>query len=145
MPRRYYQSLGGSPAHAGMTQERSLGHATRRGSPAHAGMDPSVAARMCAMSWLPRTRGDGPGEGSHLASGLSEPEVETIVTALCAVAEPVETRFLWRPQLHDPADEMVLEAAINGAADALGSFQPAGLRARARPVRHRAAVTPRRP
>ena len=58
----------------------------------------------------------------RIASGLSEPEVETIVTALCAVAEPVETRFLWRPQLHDPADEMVLEAAINGAADALGSF-----------------------
>ena len=53
----------------------------------------------------------------RIASGLSEPEVETIVTALCAVAEPVETRFLWRPQLHDPADEMVLEAAINGAAD----------------------------
>lgn len=30
--------------------------------------------------------------------------------------------FLWRPQLHDPADEMVLEAAINGHADALISF-----------------------
>ena len=57
----------------------------------------------------------------RIASGLSEPEVETVVTALCAVAEPVETRFLWRPQLHDPADE-VLEAAINGAADALVSF-----------------------
>ena len=58
----------------------------------------------------------------RIASGLSEPEVETVVTALCAVAQPVETRFLWRPQLHDPADEMVLEAAINGAADALVSF-----------------------
>ena len=30
--------------------------------------------------------------------------------------------FLWRPQLHDPADEMVLEAAINGRVDALVTF-----------------------
>lgn len=58
----------------------------------------------------------------RIASGLSESEVETIVTALCAVAEPVTTRFLWRPQLHDPADEMVLDAAINGTADALVTF-----------------------
>ncbi len=47
---------------------------------------------------------------------------KTTVTALCAVAEPVETRFLWRPQLHDPADEMVLDAAIKGAADVLVTF-----------------------
>ena len=58
----------------------------------------------------------------RIASGLAETEVETIVTALCAVAEPVATRFLWRPQLHDPGDEMVLDAAINGAADALVTF-----------------------
>ena len=58
----------------------------------------------------------------RIVSGLSEADVEAIVTALCAVAEPVETRFLWRPQLRDPADEMVLEAAINGGADALVSF-----------------------
>ncbi len=54
--------------------------------------------------------------------GVSEDDVETIVTALCAVAEPVASRFLWRPQLHDPADEMVLEAAVNGMADALVTF-----------------------
>ncbi len=58
----------------------------------------------------------------RIVSGLSEAEVVTVVTALCAVAEPVATRFLWRPQLHDPADEMVLEAAINGTADALVTF-----------------------
>ena len=58
----------------------------------------------------------------RIVSGLGEIEVETIVTALCAVAEPVATRFLWRPQLHDPADEMVLEAAINGMADTLVTF-----------------------
>ena len=58
----------------------------------------------------------------RIVSGLSETEVETIITALCAVARTVPTRFLWRPQLRDPADEMVLEAAINGAADALVTF-----------------------
>ena len=58
----------------------------------------------------------------RIVSGLSEAEVEAIVAALCAVAEPVTTRFLWRPQLHDPADEMVLDTAINGAADALVTF-----------------------
>lgn len=55
-------------------------------------------------------------------SGLSVEEVQTVVSALCAVGEPVEARFLWRPQLRDPADEMVLEAAINGRADGLVTF-----------------------
>ena len=55
-------------------------------------------------------------------SGLSESEVRTIIRALCAVAEPVVSWFLWRPQLRDPTDEMVLEAAINGTADALVTF-----------------------
>lgn len=58
----------------------------------------------------------------RIVSGLSEAEVVTIITALCAIAEPVATRFLWRPQLHDPADEMVLEAAVNGVAEALVTF-----------------------
>lgn len=55
-------------------------------------------------------------------SGLSEAEVEILMHALCAVAEPVKTRYLWRAQLRDPADEMVLEAAVNGRADALVTF-----------------------
>ena len=42
--------------------------------------------------------------------------------ALLAMAEPVKTHFLWRPQLRDPGDEMVLEAAVNGRADALVTF-----------------------
>jgi putative PIN family toxin of toxin-antitoxin system len=58
----------------------------------------------------------------RLAAGLSEREVKVFLTALVALAEPVTTHFLWRPQLRDPADEMVLEAAINGRADALVTF-----------------------
>ena len=58
----------------------------------------------------------------RIVSGLSDAEVEMVISALCAVAEPERSWFLWRPQLRDPADEMVLEAAINGSADALVTF-----------------------
>ena len=58
----------------------------------------------------------------RIVSELTEVEVGAIVAALCRVAEPVSARFLWRPQLRDPTDEMVLEAAINGKADALVTF-----------------------
>ena len=58
----------------------------------------------------------------RLAAGLNEQEVDIFVDAVIAMAEPVETHFLWRPQLRDPNDEMVLEAAVNGRADALVSF-----------------------
>ncbi len=53
------------------------------------------------------------------ASGLSLAEVDTALTALAALTELVEVRFTWRPQLADPGDEMVLDAAVNGQADAL--------------------------
>ena len=58
----------------------------------------------------------------RIASGLSGAEVATVLASLCAVAEPVCCWFLWRPQLRDPADEMVPETAINGIADGLVSF-----------------------
>ena len=58
----------------------------------------------------------------QLAAGLSEREVSIFVNAVIAMAEPVETHFLWRPQLRDTGDEMVLEAAVNGRADALVTF-----------------------
>lgn len=56
------------------------------------------------------------------ASGLSAREVNEILDALVRVAVPVQLRFLWRPQLRDPADEMVLETAVNGRADWLVTF-----------------------
>jgi len=58
----------------------------------------------------------------RLAAGLSDGQVEIFLDTLIAMAEPVETHFLWRPQLRDPNDEMVLEAAVNGRADALVTF-----------------------
>lgn len=62
-------------------------------------------------------------EAEHgVAAGLSDREVDVFVTAVLALAEPVEIHFLWRPQLRDPGDEMVLETAINGRADSLVTF-----------------------
>lgn len=53
------------------------------------------------------------------AHGLSEADLDGLLSELAAVLEPVDVRFTWRPQLSDPADEMVLEAAVNGRADVL--------------------------
>ena len=59
----------------------------------------------------------------HLAaSGLSRVEVGTVLDDLAAIARPVRLSFRWRPRLMDPDDDMVLETAINGSADALVTF-----------------------
>ena len=55
----------------------------------------------------------------RLATGMSEVDIEGFLSAFASAAEGVEQHFQWRPQLRDPADEMVLEAAINGRAYAL--------------------------
>ena len=58
----------------------------------------------------------------RLAAGLSELEVRQFLDAVAAMVAPVETHFLWRPRLRDPADEMVLDAAVNGNATAIVTF-----------------------
>jgi putative PIN family toxin of toxin-antitoxin system len=57
-----------------------------------------------------------------LAASLDAQQVGIFLDALAHFVEPVEIHFLWRPQLRDPADELVLEAAVNAQADALLSF-----------------------
>jgi putative PIN family toxin of toxin-antitoxin system len=57
-----------------------------------------------------------------VAAGLTMQEVGTFVDAVLAMVEPVESHFMWRPLLRDPADEMVLEAAVNGRAAAIVTF-----------------------
>ncbi len=62
-------------------------------------------------------------EAEHrLAAGLSVAQAAVFIDAVVALAEPVRTHFLWRPQLRDAGDEMVLEAAVNGRADVLTTF-----------------------
>jgi predicted nucleic acid-binding protein len=55
-------------------------------------------------------------------SGLSLEQVGVFLDALASFVNPVAVYFLWRPQLRDAADEMVLEAAANAQASALVSF-----------------------
>lgn len=63
------------------------------------------------------------GRPEHVvASGLKADEVEIFVDAVIAMAEPVESHYLWRPMLRDPGDELVLEAAANGRATAIVTF-----------------------
>jgi len=67
---------------------------------------------------------------NRLATGMSEEDVEEFLAALASAAEPVEINFRWRPQLKDPKDELVLETAVNGRAEALVThnvrdFEPA--------------------
>jgi putative PIN family toxin of toxin-antitoxin system len=58
----------------------------------------------------------------RLAHGLTPEAIDEFLAELAALIEPVEVHFRWRPQLRDPNDEMVLEAAIHGKADALVTY-----------------------
>lgn len=55
----------------------------------------------------------------RLAHGLGLRDIDHFLAALASGCEAVEVSFQWRPQLSDPNDEMVLETAVNGRADAL--------------------------
>lgn len=58
----------------------------------------------------------------RLYHGLGLEEIDEFLAELAALVEPVEIHFQWRPQGHDPSDEMVLEAAVNSGADALVTY-----------------------
>ncbi len=52
-----------------------------------------------------------------LATGMTRVQIGEFLTDIAATVVPIGIDFQWRPQLKDPGDEMVLEAAINcGAA-----------------------------
>jgi putative PIN family toxin of toxin-antitoxin system len=53
---------------------------------------------------------------------LGGTEVGIFIDGLVVLAEQVIPYFRWRPQLRDAGDEMVLEAAVNGQADAIVRF-----------------------
>ena len=59
----------------------------------------------------------------HLrVAGLTATEAGRVLDAVAAVAEPIRLAFLWRPMLPDPADDMVLETAVDGRAEGIVTF-----------------------
>src|SRR5271168_2106981 len=68
----------------------------------------------------------------HLAaSGASREYVGAVLDELASIRKPVELLIRVRPMLPDPNDEMVLETAINGQADAIIAFNDRDFRAMA--------------
>lgn len=77
----------------------------------------------------------------RIATGMTAAQVEGALAALASAAEPVEVHFRWRPQLTDPSDELVLEAAVNGGADCLVTHNVRDFKAAAKKFELR-VVTP---
>ncbi|MCC7047884.1 MAG: PIN domain-containing protein [Alphaproteobacteria bacterium] len=59
----------------------------------------------------------------HLrTAGIGAADVAAILDGVVGAADRAEIWFQWRPMLPDPADDMVLEAAVNGGAKMLATF-----------------------
>jgi predicted nucleic acid-binding protein len=60
----------------------------------------------------------------HMAAArATAADASMFLDVLARLLTKVNVHFLWRPQLVDPEDEMVLEAAINGGAEAIVTFE----------------------
>ena len=57
-----------------------------------------------------------------LAAGVSVGDIVNLLDVFAGVVQRVDIAYLWRPQLRDAADDMVLEAAVNGQATAIITF-----------------------
>jgi len=56
------------------------------------------------------------------AFGIGWREVERVLDDVASIARQVRLAYRWRPQLPDANDDMVLETAVNGNADAVVTF-----------------------
>jgi putative PIN family toxin of toxin-antitoxin system len=61
-------------------------------------------------------------DSQRAAHRLTEAELERALQLITKACDTQPLHFLWRPQLNDVADEMVLETAINGRVDMLVTF-----------------------
>lgn len=53
---------------------------------------------------------------------LTIEDVDVLLDYLCSVAALQEIHYVWRPQLRDPGDEMVLELAVAAGCQAIITF-----------------------
>ncbi len=59
----------------------------------------------------------------HLKQGdRSESDAQALLDIIADLAEWVLIDILWRPQSRDPDDDLVIDAAVNGGADAIVTF-----------------------
>ena len=65
-------------------------------------------------------------------AGVSAGEVAAALDEFVMLCDPVALDYRWRPLARDPNDDLVLETAINGAADVVASFNVADMQAGAR-------------
>ena len=66
--------------------------------------------------------------GDLTPSGVTESDIRDILDELTRVCIPVRLAYLWWPRLRDANDDMVLETAANGNADAIVTFNLADFR-----------------
>ena len=101
-----------------MSLPRCAARAARLLAAARAG-----AVEICGTLTLALEYMDACGRAEHAnVAGLSGPEGVAFGKAAAALMTPVVVYFRWRPQLADPGDEHVLEAAVNGRVDVLVTF-----------------------
>lgn len=62
------------------------------------------------------------------SAGVSALDALGFLDGLCAVCRPVTVRVRWRPQSSDSGDDLVIDAAVNGLADTIATFNLRDLR-----------------
>jgi predicted nucleic acid-binding protein len=67
--------------------------------------------------------------GTLERAGVTARDALGFLDGLCAACLPVAVRVRWRPQSPDSGDDLVVEAAVNGLADAIATFDLRHLRA----------------
>jgi len=60
-------------------------------------------------------------DDQRVLHGMSPQRTNDFLIGLAGIIEPVRIYYQWRPQMQDADDEMVLETAINGHADAIAT------------------------
>jgi putative PIN family toxin of toxin-antitoxin system len=53
---------------------------------------------------------------------LNAQDIEDFLDFIASSCDHVRINFLWRPQLQDPDDDLILELAVSGQADAIITY-----------------------